>query len=95
MMCLSNYLLASRQPPPRLTAMHSGMGGANEYQHNTTPPNAASFEATITKPQLLNRGPVPKFTKVKQPQNLQPKINTQPPFRRANPEGGFISVCVS
>jgi dual specificity protein kinase YAK1 len=38
------------------------------------------------------RGPVPKFQKLKSVQELQPRINAQPPFRRANPEGGFISV---
>lgn len=43
-------------------------------------------------PQLVGRGPVPKFEKVTNTAELQPKINTQPPFRRANPEGGFISV---
>ncbi|KAI9732234.1 MAG: dual specificity protein kinase yak1 [Claussenomyces sp. TS43310] len=37
------------------------------------------------------RGPVPEFTSVRSAADLQPKINTQPAFRRANPEGGFIS----
>jgi len=41
----------------------------------------------------LGLGPVPKFLKVKSAQDLQPRINSQPLFRRANPEGGFISVC--
>lgn len=41
----------------------------------------------------MGRGPVPKFEKVSNTADLQPKINAQPPFRRANPEGGFISVC--
>jgi dual specificity protein kinase YAK1 len=41
------------------------------------------------------RGPVPEFTKVRSIADLQPKINAQPAFRRANPEGGFISVRVS
>lgn len=35
---------------------------------------------------------LPKFQKVKSAQELHPRINSQPPFRRANPEGGFISV---
>jgi dual specificity protein kinase YAK1 len=45
-------------------------------------------------PQLppVGGGPVPKFQTVKNTGELLPKINTQPPFRRANPEGGFISV---
>ncbi|EPS30716.1 hypothetical protein PDE_05668 [Penicillium oxalicum 114-2] len=37
------------------------------------------------------RGPVPKFQKIKTVQELQPRIHTQPAYRRANPEGGFIS----
>lgn len=36
--------------------------------------------------------PVPQFRKVETLSELQPRINSQPPFRRANPEGGFISV---
>ena len=45
-------------------------------------------------PQLppIGRGPVPKFEKCANTADLQPKINQQPPFRRAHPEGGFISV---
>jgi dual specificity protein kinase YAK1 len=35
---------------------------------------------------------VPKFQPVTNTADLKPKINAQPPFRRANPEGGFISV---
>lgn len=38
------------------------------------------------------RGPVPEFKKVRAITDLRPKVNAQPPFRRANPEGGFISV---
>lgn len=39
-------------------------------------------------------GPVPTFSKCLNTADLQPRINEQPPFRRANPEGGFISVSV-
>lgn len=38
------------------------------------------------------RGPVPEFRKVRGVGDLRPKNSRQPPFRRANPEGGFISV---
>lgn len=38
------------------------------------------------------RGPGPKFKRVKHPNDFEPKVNAQPAFRRANPEGGFISV---
>ncbi len=37
--------------------------------------------------------PVPQFKKTANVADLRPKVNPQPPFRRANPEGGFISVC--
>ncbi|KAK3944248.1 kinase-like domain-containing protein [Diplogelasinospora grovesii] len=36
-------------------------------------------------------GPVPEFKKLRSITDLRPKVNKQPPFRRANPEGGFIS----
>ncbi|KAI1131495.1 kinase-like domain-containing protein [Nemania abortiva] len=35
--------------------------------------------------------PVPQLRKIEAPSELRPRINSQPPFRRANPEGGFIS----
>ncbi|SMR47064.1 unnamed protein product [Zymoseptoria tritici ST99CH_3D1] len=35
--------------------------------------------------------PVPQFSKVNGLGDLASNINSQPPFRRANPEGGFIS----
>ncbi|KAI5241553.1 kinase-like protein [Aureobasidium subglaciale] len=38
-----------------------------------------------------NRGPVPVFTKCDNLGDLQPRVNQQPSFRRAAPEGGFIS----
>jgi dual specificity protein kinase YAK1 len=38
------------------------------------------------------RGPVPEFTKIRTMADLHPNVNAQPAFRRANPEGGFISV---
>lgn len=37
------------------------------------------------------KGPVPQFNKVQPGSDLQARVNQQPPFRRANPEGGFIS----
>jgi dual specificity protein kinase YAK1 len=40
------------------------------------------------------RGPVPEFRKIRGTAELRPKKSHQPPFRRANPEGGFISVCL-
>lgn len=37
------------------------------------------------------RGPVPKFTKCQNIADLDAQINEQPAFRRANPDGGFLS----
>lgn len=38
-----------------------------------------------------SRGTVPQMSKVHNIRDLKPQINPQPAFRRANPEGGFIS----
>ncbi|KAI7151654.1 hypothetical protein KC352_g28306, partial [Hortaea werneckii] len=38
-----------------------------------------------------DKGPVPQFSKTQPGADLQARVNRQPPFRRANPEGGFIS----
>ena len=43
-------------------------------------------------PMPVAKGPVPEFRKVRAATDLHPKNSAQPPFRRANPEGGFISV---
>ncbi|KAI8952363.1 kinase-like domain-containing protein [Xylaria longipes] len=39
----------------------------------------------------VEKKPVPQLRKIEAPSELRPRINSQPPFRRANPEGGFIS----
>lgn len=60
------------------------------FGHDTRSPRSGSLSGA---PHLVpGRGPVPKFQKVKSVHELQPHINAQPPYRRANPEGGFISV---
>jgi dual specificity protein kinase YAK1 len=43
------------------------------------------------QPSQRERAPVPRFQRVKTIQDVRHKINAQPPHRRANPEGGFIS----
>jgi dual specificity protein kinase YAK1 len=60
------------------------------YNREARSPRAPSHSnASQSQP---GRGPVPKFEKCTSTADLRPQINTQPPFRRANPEGGFISV---
>jgi dual specificity protein kinase YAK1 len=93
---------ASRQPGqlPPLSSYTAGGHG-----HETFSPSAiANMEATYANdpksprrvvPQAMAmpvKGPVPEFKKLRSLGELQPKVNKQPPFRRANPEGGFISV---
>jgi dual specificity protein kinase YAK1 len=52
---------------------------------------ARPTQQQIPQQSPTSRGPVPKFTKCANTADLKPKINEQPPFRRANPEGGFLS----
>jgi dual specificity protein kinase YAK1 len=58
----------------------------------------ASLDGAVNDPKSPRRTfqsekrPAPEFKKVRAPTDLRPKVNTQPPFRRADPEGGFISV---
>lgn len=56
------------------------------FGHGTRSPRSGSMPS-----QVPGRGPVPKFQKIKTVQELQPRVHTQPAYRRANPEGGFIS----
>lgn len=53
---------------------------------------ATSRQQNMSSSRTPGAGPVPRLQKIKSVQELQPRINSQPPFRRANPEGGFISV---
>ena len=56
---------------------------AKSPRHLRPPPSGGATESS--------RGPPPRFAKLDSAQNLRPKINSQPAYRRANPEGGFIS----
>lgn len=55
------------------------------YNDPKSPPRRPVPSLTVA------RGPVPEFRKLRAVSDLRPKVNAQPPFRRANPEGGFIS----
>ncbi|QSS66614.1 protein kinase [Histoplasma capsulatum] len=93
----------SRQQPRLPNLQPAEMGPDQFYPHSTAPQTNPAFGQGV-KPrgqaplhnillpqQQHQRGPVPKFVKVKSTQELKPRINAQPAFRRANPEGGFIS----
>lgn len=73
--------------PPSATAQLNAVFG-NDPKSPRRPVPQASQGAP-------GRGPVPEFIKIRSISDLQPKINAQPAFRRANPEGGFISVSKS
>jgi hypothetical protein len=97
----------NRQPPPLPPIQASDMGQDPYYPQSATAQLNAVFgretraTRTIQSPPQLqqrspsSRGPVPRFTKLESVHELAPKVNSQPAFRRANPEGGFISVSES
>jgi dual specificity protein kinase YAK1 len=88
--------------PPRLPPLQAADLSPDQYY----PPSASSHMSPTYGPgsrsprsgsmpsQVPGRGPVPKFQKIKTVQELQPRVHAQPAYRRANPEGGFISVRV-
>ncbi|KAL1594147.1 dual specificity protein kinase yak1 [Nothophoma quercina] len=94
---------SSRPNAPQLPPIQSNMSPESFYPQSATAQLNAVYNRdqrsprTSTNPnppQLppIGRGPVPQFEKnIANTADLKPKINTQPPFRRANPEGGFIS----
>ena len=95
---------SSRQPPLHLPPIQPGNPSPDQYYPNSaTAQLNALFGREAKSPRQMrplqltstadmSRGPVPRFKKLGSVQDLQPRINPQPAFRRANPEGGFISV---
>lgn len=92
---------ASRPHAPQLPPIQSNMSPESYYPQSATAQLNAVYSREARSPRTTNPntpqlppiGPssVPKFTKCNNIKDLDPKVNTQPPFRRANPEGGFIS----
>ena len=99
---LMGYFAASRsrsqQPLPPIQL--SSPNGEQEFPPSATAALSAVFGHDVISPRhrhsrshdLASQGQVPKFAQLKSLQDLQPNVNSQPAFRRANPEGGFISV---
>jgi len=93
----ANRAQSSQLPP--LQSNMSPSGGSYYPQSATQQLNAVFGQEPPKSPiapqhhQLApgEKGPVPQFTKCQSASDLQPRVNRQPPFRRANPEGGFIS----
>lgn len=101
---LTLSLATSRQPPLHLPPIQPGDSSYDQYYPNSATAHLnAVFGREAKSPRQMRplqnastadmpRGPVPRFKKLDSVQELQPRINPQPAFRRANPEGGFISV---
>ncbi|KAJ5175328.1 Serine/threonine-protein kinase ppk15 [Penicillium canariense] len=96
----TNAVLApASNRPPRLPPLQAADLSPDQYyppsasSHMSAPfgPGARSPRSGSLPSQVPGRGPVPKFQKIKSVQELQPRVHTQPAYRRANPEGGFIS----
>ena len=92
----SPYYSSSRQAAPQLPPISPYASGQDSYSPSTMTPMDGSYadpkspkRAPMMPP---DKGPVPELRRIRAPTDLKPKVNAQPPFRRANPEGGFISV---
>ena len=92
---------SSRAHTSQLPPLQSNMSPSNAYYpQSATQQLNAMFGNDPTSPQSAKQqqqamsqaqDTVPQFRKCHNAAELQPRINMQPPFRRANPEGGFIS----
>ncbi|KAK5696909.1 dual specificity protein kinase yak1 [Elasticomyces elasticus] len=88
-----------RTNAPQLPPIQSNMSPGSYYPQSATQQLNAMFGNEARSPQVTaqpqlapgDKGPVPQFIKCNNVADLQPRVNVQPPFRRANPEGGFIS----
>ena len=84
---------------PQLPPIQSNMSPSSYYPQSATQQLNAMFGNEPRSPQAQqqpqlapgDKGPVPQFVKCNNVAELQSRVNVQPPFRRANPEGGFIS----
>lgn len=80
-----------QQLPPitPFASSHDGYPSSAVATLDAAYPNGPKSPA---RPNPPAQKPVPEFRKVRAVTELRPKNNRQPVFRRANPEGGFISV---
>ena len=83
-------------------ATHFPSGTAIAVSPNISPTSFSPRHATFAMnrdpgsimPDIVYSNPPPaKFRIVVNSSELSPTVNTQPKYRRANPDGGFISVC--
>ena len=84
----------SRAQPSQLPPLEPPLSPENYY-----PSRASQLPSSFGQNHLSSSGAMtpqiistpPQFTKCSTTAELRPKTNAQPPFRRANPEGGFLS----
>lgn len=93
----SSPYFAGRQPGQQLPPLSTYTSTHDNYPASAISNLDGSFNDPKSprrqvQPMPLQRGPVPEFRKLRSTADLRPKNNHQPAFRRANPEGGFISV---
>ena len=91
----SSSRVQSSQLPP---LQQPSMSPTSYYPQSATQQLNAVFGREAAAPNAVpqqlppgKKGPVPQFRKCADVAELDVQINAQPPFRRANPEGGFIS----
>ncbi|CRK25533.1 hypothetical protein BN1708_004064 [Verticillium longisporum] len=87
---------AGRQQAPQLPPITPYTSTHDGYPSSAVANLDGAFAAADPKSPrrpvaALNKSVVPEFKPVRALTDLRPKVSAQPPFRRANPEGGFIS----
>jgi dual specificity protein kinase YAK1 len=94
---LTCFELASRPNAPQLPPIQPSIASA--YHPQAIPLTLSPYrDMSVSSPRQpvpmtpVPKGPVPRFVKCHSLSELQPRLNDQPPFRRANPDGGFLSV---
>ena len=88
--------IQSNMSPPNTYYPQSATQQLNAmFGNDPTSPQSAKQQQQQQQHQSMSQSQyqdaVPQFRKCHNASDLQPRINMQPPFRRANPEGGFIS----
>lgn len=77
--------------PQSATAQLNAAFGREMSRASQTPQQQQQQQQQQHRQDQSAEASVPQFTKCTNVNNIQPHINAQPAFRRANPEGGFIS----
>lgn len=89
---------STKLPPlePTLSPQSSGFfspRSATQQSNASFSREPASSANSHLQHSPLPRPQVPRLARCMRTSELNPKVNTQPPYRRAHPDGGFISVC--